>query len=231
MPMQRRELLNAFGGLSFSVLAGVQRAEAAESKFCSHQDPLQALMEGNRRFCNAWQDAAATSSKDLSLQLKGNRCFNPPRALIDAQHPWATLLTCADSRVSPSWIFDATPGELFVVRSAGNTAFTEAIASIEYSVSVLRTPLVMVMGHSGCGAVNAAMSGDDLSPSLERLLNPIRKQISDCTSLDEAIRSNARGTAANLLKQSDLLRQAEADGSMRLVVSCFDLTSGAVILI
>ncbi len=231
MPMQRRELLNAFGGLSFSVLAGVQRAEAAESRFCSHQDPLQALMEGNRRFCSAWQDAAATPSKDLSLQLKGNRCFNPPRALIDAQHPWATLLTCADSRVSPSWIFDATPGELFVIRSAGNTAFTEAIASVEYSVSVLGTPLVMVMGHSGCGAVTAAMSGDDLSPSLERLLNPIRKQISDCTSLDEAIRSNARGTAANLLKQSDLLRQAEADGSMRLVVSCFDLTSGAVILI
>ena len=140
-------------------------------------------------------------------------------------------MTCADSRVSPSWIFDTTPGELFVIRNAGNTAFTEAIASVEYSVSVLNTPLVMVMGHSGCGAVTSAMGGDDLSPSLERLLNPIREQISDSTTLDEAIRRNARGTAANLLKQSDLLSQAEADGRMRLVVSCFDLTSGAVILI
>ena len=118
-----------------------------------------------------------------------------------------------------------------MIRNAGNTAFTEAIASVEYSVSVLNTPLVMVMGHSGCGAVTSAMGGDDLSPSLERLLNPIREQISDSTTLDEAIRRNARGTAANLLKQSDLLSQAEADGRMRLVVSCFDLTSGAVILI
>ena len=140
-------------------------------------------------------------------------------------------MTCADSRVSPSWIFDTTPGELFVIRNAGNTAFTEAIASVEYSVSVLNTPLVMVMGHSGCGAVTSAMGGDDLTPSLERLLSPIREQISDSTTLDEAIRRNATGTAAKLLKQSDLLSQAEADGRMRLVVSCFDLTSGAVILI
>ena len=224
--MQRRELLNAFGGLSFSVLAGVQRAEAAESKFCSHQDPLQALMEGNRRFCIAWQDAAATPPTDLRLQPNGNRCFNPPRAL-SMQKPWATLLTCADSRFLQVGL-DTTPGNCS--HSAGNTAFTEA-SPPSNTASCPRTPLVMVMGHSGCGAVTAAMSGDDLSPSLERLLNPIRKQISDCTSLDEAIRSNARGTAANLLKQSDLLRQAEADGSMRLVVSCFDLTSGAVILI
>ena len=229
--MQRRELLNACGGLSVAVLAGVQVAEAAESRFCSPEDPLQALMEGNRRFSRAWLDAAANPATDLSVQLHGNRCFNPPGDLIDGQQPWATVLTCADSRVSPSWIFDTTPGELFVIRNAGNTAFTEAIASVEYSVSVLNTPLVMVMGHSGCGAVTSAMGGDDLSPSLERLLNPIREQISDSTTLDEAIRRNARGTAAKLLKQSDLLSQAEADGHMRLVVSCFDLTSGAVILI
>lgn len=231
MPMQRRELLNTCGALSVAVLAGVQVAEAAESRFCSPEDPLQALMEGNRRFSRAWQDAATNPSTDLSVQLHGNRCFNPPGDLIDGQQPWATVLTCADSRVSPSWIFDTTPGELFVIRNAGNTAFTEAIASVEYSVSVLNTPLVMVMGHSGCGAVTSAMGGDDLSPSLERLLNPIREQISDSTTLDEAIRRNARGTAAKLLKQSDLLSQAEADGRMRLVVSCFDLTSGAVILI
>ena len=141
------------------------------------------------------------------------------------------MLTCADSRVSPSWIFDTTPGELFVIRSAGNTAFDEAIASIEYSISILQTPLVMVMGHSGCGAVSTAMSDGVLSPSLERLITPIRSQIADSTDLAEAVRSNAQGTAATLRSNSTLLREAEAKGTLKLVVSYFDLQTGAVTLI
>ena len=167
----------------------------------------------------------------LGQQLHGNRCFNAPAALIESQQPWATVLTCADSRISPSWIFDTTPGELFVIRSAGNTAFDEAIASIEYSISVLRSPLLMVMGHSGCGAVAAALSETSLTPSLERLITPIRDQIDGSSRLDDAVRRNARGAAANLRESSDLLRQSETDGALKLVVSYFDLSSGRVSLI
>jgi carbonic anhydrase len=188
-------------------------------------------MEGNHRFSNAWQEAGRNPSTNLGSELQNNRCFNAPQTLINEQHPWATLLTCADSRVSPSWIFDTTPGELFVIRSAGNTAFDAAIASIEYSVSILQTPLVMVMGHSGCGAISTAMGEAALTPSLERLITPIRSQIADSTDLATAVRSNALGTATTLRDNSPLLRQAEATGALTLVVSYFDLQTGAVTLI
>ncbi|BEV35356.1 carbonic anhydrase [Synechococcus sp. M16CYN] len=189
------------------------------------------LMEGNRRFAKAWRRAADNPATNLGQELQSKRCFNTPQALINEQHPWATLLTCADARVSPDWIFDTTPGELFVIRSAGNTAFDEAIASIEYSISALGCPLVMVMGHSNCGAVATAMSNDVLTPSLERLVTPIRNQIAGSGDLTSAIRSNAFETAATLKKCSALISEAEINGKITLLASCFDLASGAVTLI
>ena len=103
------------------------------------------------------------------------------------------MLTSSDSRESPSWVFDTTPGELFVIRNAGNTAFTEAIASIEYGVSVLKTPLLMVMGHSRCGAVKAAMEVNPLPPALDRLIQPIREYIIGCSDLEDAVQRDALG--------------------------------------
>ena len=231
MTMHRRTLLKTSAGLAITALVGGQSAAASPKGSCQPRDPLRHLMAGNHRFANAWQEAARNASTNLGDELHNNRCFNPPQTLIEEQHPWATVLTCADSRVSPSWIFDTTPGELFVIRSAGNTAFDEAIASIEYSISILQTPLVMVMGHSGCGAVSTAMGDGVLSPSLERLITPIRSQIADSTDLAEAVRSNAQGTAATLRSNSTLLREAEANGAMSLVVSYFNLQTGAVTLI
>ena len=141
------------------------------------------------------------------------------------------MLTCSDSRVSPSWVFDTTPGELFVIRNAGNTAFTEAIASVEYCVSVLKTPLLMVMGHSGCGAVTAAMGTDPLTPSLDRLIQPIRENISGSSDLEEAVKRNAMASASTLVQRSAVLADAKASGALKLVVGCFQLSSGVVTLI
>ena len=231
MPIRRRQLLNASSAFTLAALFWPRPSAAFETNFCAPDDPLQELMNGNSRFLSAWQKAKQDPDANLSRINPLQRCFNPPVALTEGQQPWATVLTCSDSRVSPAWVFDTTPGDLFVIRSAGNTAFTEAVASIEYSVSVLKTPLVMVMGHSGCGAVQAAMNEASLTPSLEQLVAPIRQQIVGTKSLAEAVNRNARGTAEKLLHHSDTLRQAKADGAMKLVVSCFDLTSGAVSLI
>lgn len=231
MPMLRRELLKLSAGLALAGFKDAGAAEATENGFCRPDDPLRALMDGNRRFSSSWREALRNPDATVGQQLKGNRCFNAPADLIENQRPWGTVLTCADSRVSPSWIFDTTPGELFVIRSAGNTAFAEAIASIEYSIDVLRSPLVMVMGHSGCGAVASALSETSFTPSLERLINPIRDQIAGSSDLDDAVRRNARGTASNLRNRSLLLRQSESDGTLKLVVSHFDLSSGLVSLI
>ena len=231
MSIRRRQLLNAASAFTLAALFRPGPSAAVETDFCTPEDPLQALMDGNRRFRSAWQAAQNDPEANLSRINHLQRCFNPPDALAGGQRPWATVLTCADSRVSPAWVFDTTPGELFVIRSAGNTAFTEAIASIEYSISVLNTPLVMVMGHSGCGAVQAAMNKEVLTPSLEQLIAPIREQIEDSSSLADAVKRNALGTAERLIENSDTLRRAKASGAMKLMVSCFDLASGAVSLI
>ena len=231
MGIQRRHFLQTTGGLALTALMQTRPVEAAQEKFCSPDDPLQTLMAGNRRFAGAWRQAALKDRTTLQAADPDPRCFNSPKALATSQHPWATVLTCSDSRVSPSWVFDTTPGELFVIRNAGNTAFIEAIASVEYSVSVLKTPLLMVMGHSGCGAVTAAMNANPLTPSLDRLIQPIRENISGSSDLDEAVRRNALATASTLIQRSSVLAEAKASGALKLVVGVFQLSSGVVSLI
>ena len=231
MGIQRRHFLQQTGGLALAALIQARPVEAAEEGFCSPNDPLEALMEGNRRFAEAWRRAAQEDGTTHRTAEADPRCFNSPRALATSQHPWATVLTCSDSRVSPSWVFDTTPGELFVIRNAGNSAFTEAIASVEYGVSVLKTPLLMVIGHSGCGAVTAAMDANPLTPSLERLIQPIRDNIRGSRDLEEAVRCNALATASTLIERSTVLADAKASGALKLVVGVFQLTSGVVTLI
>ena len=231
MGIQRRHFLQTTGGLAWAALMRARPVEAAEEGSCVPDDPLQVLMAGNRRFAEAWSRADQENKTTLRTADPDPRCFNSPRALATSQHPWATVLTCSDSRVSPSWVFDTTPGELFVIRNAGNTAFTEAIASVEYSVSVLKTPLLMVMGHSGCGAVTAALDTNPLTPSLNRLIQPIRENISGSSDLEEAVRRNALASASTLMQRSAVLADAKASGALKLVVGCFQLSSGVVTLI
>ena len=231
MGIQRRQFLQSTGCLALAALTQPQLADAVEVGFCIPANPLQALMAGNRRFAEVWQQADPQNRTTLQAADPDPRCFNSPKALATSQHPWATVLTCSDSRVSPSWVFDTTPGELFVIRNAGNTAFTEAIASVEYGVSVLKTPLLMVMGHSGCGAVTAAMDANPLTPSLDRLIQPIRENINGSNDLEEAVKRNALASASTLMQRSTVLAEAKASGALKLVVGCFQLNSGVVSLI
>ena len=231
MGIQRRHFLQQTGGLALAALMQARPVEAAEEGFCIPNDPLEALMSGNRRFAEAWRLAEQNNGTTPRTADPDPRCFNSPRALATSQHPWATVLTCSDSRVSPSWVFDTTPGELFVIRNAGNTAFTEAIASVEYGVSVLKTPLLMVMGHSGCGAVTAAMNGNPLTPSLDRLIQPIRENINGSSNLEEAVKRNALASASSLMQRSAVLAEAQDSGALKLVVGVFQLSSGVVTLI
>ena len=231
MGIQRRHFLQQTGGLALAALMQARPVEAAEDGFCVPDDPLQALMAGNRRFAEAWSQADQNNWATQQAPSSDPRCFNSPRALAISQHPWATVLTCSDSRVSPSWVFDTTPGDLFVIRNAGNSAFDEAIASVEYGVSVLKTPLVMVMGHSSCGAVTAAMDANPLTPSMDRLIQPIQESINGSSDLAEAVRRNALATASTLIQRSSVLAEAKASGALKLVVGVFQLSSGVVTLI
>jgi carbonic anhydrase len=133
--------------------------------------------------------------------------------------------------VPPEWLFACGPGELFEVRSAGNTAFDAGVASLEYAVAELAVPLVLVLGHSGCGAVTAAMASAPLTPLLEELVTPIRAALRPGLDLAAAVKANARAAATALPRRSTLLADAVADQRLHIVPAYVDIGSGRVSLV
>lgn len=195
-------------------------------------DPLAALLAGNARFAAVWQSTSGNLDPQARMArfaaLWRHNCQPDPAALARGQRPWAAVLTCADSRVSPEWLFDLGPGELFDVRSAGNTAFHAGIASLEYAVAELDVPLILVLGHSGCGAVTAAMGDAALTPLLQELVEPIRACLQPGMDLQGAVEANARACAAALPRESALLAEAVAAERLRITAASLDLASGRV---
>lgn len=245
--MHRRDLLTASGLLLAGTAApflvsagakgsGVIDAQLSESlQACTPEDALTRLLDGNRRFVRAWAAAAAAGTPrqrmDRMNAIWRNSCQIDPVALARGQKPFAAVLSCADARVDPNWVFASGSGELFQVRSAGNTAFDDAVASLEYAVSVLGTPLVLVLGHSSCGAVKAAMASDPLTPLLEQLVKPIRASLQPGWDLTQAIQANVRNTMATLTRRSALLQAAASRAQVTIRGALFDIGSGRVTLL
>lgn len=202
---------------------------------CTPKDSLTRLMEGNARFAKAWAAAGgkpvAAQRMEILSDIWQQNCHLDPVAMSQGQLPYAAILSCADSRVDPGWVFASGSGELFQVRNAGNTAFDDGIASLEYAVSVLGTPLVLVMGHSGCGAVKAAMASDPLTPMLEGLVKPIRASLKSGDPLSQAIQGNVRYAAGQLTSRSAVLKDAVAAGKLSIRSAYFDIGSGKVTLL
>ena len=236
-----RSGLNAFGLAAAMQLIKPAKAEAAflerkeSARSCRPDDSLTALIEGNARFAAAWQAKNKATSLNERAQAMSNlwldNCFLPASVLEDSQSPWASILSCADSRVAPEWIFDAAAGDLFVVRSAGNTPFNEGIASLEFGVAVLKTPLVLVLGHSNCGAIKAARSTDSLTPLFDQLIMPIRANLVPGDNLENAVKNNASATAQQLSARSDVLAKAVEMGNLQIVAGYFDIASGKVSIV
>ena len=236
-----RSGLNAFGLAAAMQLIKPAKAEAAfleakeSARSCRPDDSLTALIEGNARFAAAWQAKNTATSLNERAQVMSNlwldNCFLPASVLEDSQSPWASILSCADSRVAPEWIFDAAAGDLFVVRSAGNTPFNEGIASLEFGVAVLKTPLILVLGHSNCGAIKAARSTDSLTPLFDQLIMPIRANLVSGDSLENAVKNNASATAQQLIARSDVLAKAVEMGNLQIVAWYFDIASGKVSIV
>jgi carbonic anhydrase len=245
--MNRRQLLigsaiGMAGAALPTVMARSSRAAGAMDhellktlQACTPKDALSRLMEGNARFAKAWAaaggNANAAQRMDTLNDIWQRDCHLDPVALGQGQKPWAAILSCADSRVDPGWVFACGSGELFQVRNAGNTAFDDGIASLEYAVAVLGTPLVIVMGHSGCGAVKAAMGSEPLTPLLEGLVKPIRASLRSGDALTQAIQGNVRYAASQLTSRSTVLKDAEAAGKLSIRSAYFDLGSGRVTML
>ena len=186
----------------------------------SPQAALDDLKAGNRRFANDELREAKLGSK-RRIQLS------------HSQHPMSVVLTCSDSRAAPEIIFDQGLGEIFVVRVAGNVGGPEVYASIEYAVAELKAPLVVVLGHSHCGAVATALKAKELpSYNLKLLIGLVNVgeilPSSPELALAAAIRNNVREQTLYLTQQSEIIRRAAKSGQIMIVPALYDLESGHV---
>ena len=180
---------------------------------------LKRLQDGNARF--------------VADQLPPRDPFPVQRAkTADSQHPFAVILTCADSRVGPEIIFNQQLGDIFVVRVAGNVTSPDITGSIEYAVEHLGPTLVVVLGHGSCGAVQAALSGDKLEGNLETLIKhvDVGKDLpkEKAAALDSAVKNNVLHQMEHLTRDSSVLKEFAATQRIRIVGGVYSLRSGKV---
>lgn len=189
------------------------------------EQALQRLVEGNRRYV-----------EDRSLHPNQSKLRAAEVARV--QKPIAAILGCADSRVPTEIIFDQGIGDLFVVRVAGNVLDSEdVIASLEYAAVVLKVPLLLVLGHERCGAVQATLdkvrNGGVLPGHIGKLVEAIRPAVERTAGmpgdpLDNAVRANVRMVVASLKSSNPLLSELAASGKLTIAGARFDLDTGEV---
>jgi carbonic anhydrase len=195
------------------------RAALAQSKL-TPDAALQELIEGNRRFIT---NQSTVHEHDLA-SLK--------RSAIEKQEPFAALLSCADSRVPVELVFDQSIGQVFVTRIAGNIATSEIIASLEYGAAVLGTKVILVMGHSNCGAVKATIQAKGVPGQISALYPHIQPAVDQAgTNLEAATKANAKIQAALLRQASTVIADLVKEHKLKVVAGFYDIGSGKAILL
>jgi carbonic anhydrase len=195
------------------------------------EETLQSLREGNLRFVAGVRTASAAALR-----------YRSPR-LVFEHSPKAIVVSCSDARVPAEVLFDQGFGDLFVVRVAGNVAAPSQIGSVEFAVQTFGVDLVVVLGHSFCGAVEATLKAlkkpdpgisvnlnaivDRIRPALEPLVQAAG-DLSDDQLLEQAVRANVRASAAQLKRDSQILRDLVTGGQLRIVGGEYSLTTGQV---
>jgi carbonic anhydrase len=183
---------------------------------------LQQLVDGNKRFTSG-----SFVSKDLSSERK---------ELVKGQHPYAIVLTCSDSRVSPELLFDESLGKLFVIRVAGNVVDPVIMGSIEYAAEHLGSKFILVLGHSACGAVKATIAGGELPPNIRAIADEISPAVTkakekhlDGKELEnEAIADNVIEQVNQLRAKSSIVAELEHKGELQVRGGVYDLATGEV---
>lgn len=226
----RRDFLRRIGGAA-AALALSRAAFAADpgkappkpENVIGPDAALERLMHGNARYVEG-----VAKRHDFKAERE---------VLAGGQNPYAAILSCADSRIAPEYAFDAARGDLFVVRVAGNFANADMIASLEYGVAVLGVPLIMVLGHGSCGAVDATVKsvqdGTTLAGHLPSLVSAIAPAVEAAAGkpgnpLDNAIRENVLLNVQALTRAAPILNKAVEDGKLRVVGGIYNLATGKV---
>jgi carbonic anhydrase len=229
--LSRRQWLGAAALGSGLIVARGSRAIAASPAPSSPaaDEALQRLLKGNQRFVHGTTKNPRRAPADF-------------RALAEGPRPVAVIMGCADSRVPPELLFDQGVGDLFVVRVAGNVVGGGGVfvkGSIEYAVAELGVRLIMVLGHSSCGAVKAAIKhvddGDPLPGAIAELVNRIRPAVIKAKDmpgdrLANAISANVLLGVETLNNLDPIVRPAVSSGQAKVVGAVYDLRTGAVTL-
>jgi len=188
---------------------------------------LAALKEGNARFQNNQK-----VTRDLMEQVKDTS---------GGQYPFATILSCIDSRVSAELIFDQGIGDIFSVRIAGNFTNPDILGSMEFACKIAGTKLIVVLGHTACGAVKGACDSarlGNLSGLIEKIelaveavkepADPALRNSSNSQFVDEVAQKNVQMTIENIRLDSPVLAEMEAEGAIQIVGAMYDIKTGAV---
>lgn len=181
------------------------------------------LMEGNKRFV-----AGKPKPRDV---------VSVRESLTKVQHPRVMVLSCSDSRVPPELVFDQTLGDLFVVRAAGNITGPLGLASLEYAFDHLDTRVLVVLGHTNCGAVTAACSGEKMpTPNLQALVDQIEPAVTKVKQsatgkalIEAAIKENVHQSAMDIVARSEVLRNAKEQHRLTIIEAEYQLETGEVV--
>ena len=217
-------------GVIVSALMGTTVAAGGGAPAVTADDALRNLMAGNQRFVEA-------QIEPRSLTIKETR-----EELVQGQKPYAIILSCSDSRVTPEIVFDETLGQLFVVRVAGNVVDPVVLGSIEYAVEHLGSALIMVLGHEACGAVTAAFDaaggGEGNVGAIIDLIKPAVQEVKDTMKgktrteqVEAAIDRNIALVAEHLTVESSLIRDYVHRGKLKIVKGKYHLRSGEVTML
>jgi carbonic anhydrase len=208
-------------GLTTAVAIGVVAPQRVLAQTALGPDAaLQELMDGNKRFT---AQRLTACEHDLAI-LKQHT--------IEKQEPFASVLSCADSRVPIELVFDQSIGHIFVTRIAGNIATSEIIASLEYGAGVLGTKVILVMGHGGCGAVKATIDAKAVPGQISALYPYMQPAVDQAgPNLEAAVKANAIIQAALLRQSSTVISGLVKGKQLTVVAAYYDLGSGAVSLL
>lgn len=222
----KRACCGSLGLVASASASNLFAADAKKTTLTADQ-ALALLKEGNDKFL--------TDSPLRSVQGRDRRL-----EIARGQTPFAVLVSCSDSRVPPEVLFGTGLGELFIVRNAGNTVDTVALGSIQYGVAVLGAPLIVVLGHQRCGAVEAAVAvveknatfpgsiGQMVEPIVPAVLKARAAGFKGDELLDEAVRQNVRRVVERLRTSEPLLIEPLRAGKLKVVGARYDLDDGKV---
>ncbi|MBS3068896.1 carbonic anhydrase [Candidatus Micrarchaeota archaeon] len=180
-------------------------------------ESLARLREGNSRF--------------MQGKMKGKEAVKRRKELVAGQHPFATIISCSDSRVVPEYIFDADMGEIFIIRTAGNIVGRVSLGSVEYGCAHLHTPILVVLGHEGCGAVKATCEckGECKEGNIKHIVDEVKVAAGAKNyEINASIVENVACVMRKIRRESPIISRLEKDGKLKIMGAQYFLESGQV---